>query len=154
MNWRPQPGKQHEKLHTLVGNWEGIVRLAPSAWGSAGMAVGRFSNTVVADGFFLVSDYVEQRDGGETFVGHGVYGWDDIEKEYVLYWFDSMGLAPRQPARGTWKENELVFVLEQPGGKVRYSHTFLEPGAYVFRLQSQRDDADWDTIMEAEYRRR
>jgi hypothetical protein len=153
MNWRPRPGTPHERLYALVGRWEGMELLHPSPWGPGGPAVGRFANYAAVDGFFVVSDYVEEKDGVVTFRGHGVYGWDDIEKVYVLYWFDSMGLAPSQPARGAWKGDELVFLLDQPGSKVRYTHTFPAEGAYVFRLESQRDGAEWETVMEAEYRR-
>lgn len=153
MSWKPKPGMHHERLYALVGRWEGEEELEPSPWGPGGPAVGRFTNQVAVDGFFVVSDYEEEKDGEVVFRGHGVYGWDDIEKSYVLYWFDSMGLAPSRPARGSWVGDDLVFLLEQPGGKVRYSHTFPEEGRYVFRLDSQRDGEVWRRVMEAAYRR-
>lgn len=153
MTWSPKPGPRHERLYALVGMWEGAELLQPSPWGPGGPAVGRFTNYVAVDGFFVLSNYIEEKDGEVTFRGHGVYGWDDIEKNYVLYWFDSMGLAPSRPARGAWEGDELVFLLDQPGAKVRYTHTFPREGAYVFRLESKRDGEEWKTLMEAEYQR-
>ncbi len=43
------------------------------------------------DGFFLVQDYVEEKDGRIVYRGHGVFGFDPDAKAYTWYWVDSMG---------------------------------------------------------------
>jgi hypothetical protein len=153
MSWNPEPGSHHARLQALVGTWEGAELLRPSPWGPGGPAVGRFVNRVAIDGFFVISDYEEVKDGEVTFRGHGVYGWDELDKCYLLYWFDTMGMAPPAPARGQWQGDTLTLVLSQPGAQVRYTHVFDREGEYRFRLESKRDGDDWKTLMEADYRR-
>src|SRR5262245_25918319 len=86
----PQPTDEHKKLHALVGDWEGEEKLSPSPWGPGGVAFGRYTHRLGCDGFFVLQDYVEEKDGRTVFRGHGVYGWDAAEKSYIWYWVDSM----------------------------------------------------------------
>jgi hypothetical protein len=59
----PQASEAHKKLHVLVGDWEGEEQLSPSPWGPGGPAFGRNVIRSAADGFFIVQDYVKEKDG-------------------------------------------------------------------------------------------
>ena len=60
----------------------------------SGAATGRVRNRLALDGFAVVQDYEQERDGGIHFRGHGVFRWDPEERSYTLHWFDSLGLPP------------------------------------------------------------
>lgn len=83
------------------------------------------------DGFFLLTDYEEERGGQVAFRGHGVYGWDQREQCYTMHWFDSMGDGAPTLARGQWE------------GADRYQ----------FRLEHSSDGKEWRPMMEGTYTR-
>src|SRR5215831_3482400 len=100
MHEMPKPTDEHLRLQKLVGEWEGTETLSPSPWGPGGKATGRSSIRSDLDGFFVIQDYVEEKDGRVVFRGHGVFGWDAGDKKYIWYWVDSMGSVPAAPSRG------------------------------------------------------
>jgi hypothetical protein len=154
----PKPNEQHKKLHRFAGNWTGEEKLNPSPWGPGGAAKGRFSGRVDIDGFFVIQDYVQERDGKTTYRGHGVFSWDDQHKNAVWYWFDSMGMVPPSPSRGEWKGDTLVFEHEPAGPnrerRGRYTYRFSGENAYEFKIENSQDGGKtWVTFMEASYKR-
>jgi hypothetical protein len=151
----PQPTEQHKKLHLLAGEWEGEETLSPSPWGPGGAAFGRYSGRVAMDGFYVVQDYVEEKDGRTVFRGHGVFGWDAERAAYAWYWFDSMGQVPPQPSFGRWEGDALIFESTSPQGRGRYSFRFASPDQYSFKLENSFDGgATYATLMEGNYRRK
>lgn len=154
MNGMPKPNEHHQKLHRLAGTWVGEEKLEPSPWGPGGTAVGRMTGDVALDGFFVVSDYVEEKDGKVAFRGHSVFGWDDQAKSVTWYWFDSMGQTPPAPSRGTWDGDTLVLRSTSPQGEGRYSYRFEGKDRYVFRIENSTDGGKtWKKFMEGKYRR-
>ncbi len=146
--------EHHAKLAALSGTWKGEEKLYPSPWDAkGGSAVGRIAARLDLDGFFLISDYVEERDGRVTYKGHGIYGWNDAEKCYTMHWFDSMGGSTAAPARGKWEGNTLTFQQATPMGHSRYSYKLEGEGCYTFRIESSQDGASWTAFMEATYSR-
>src|SRR5438874_1867217 len=93
----PQPTEHHRKLAALEGTWTGAEKLYPSPWGPGGQATGRTRSKLSIDGFFLVQDYEEEKDGQVVFHGHGVMGYEPREQSYLWYWFDRWG--PRRTRR-------------------------------------------------------
>lgn len=152
----PQPGPEHEKLHALVGKWEGEEKISPSPWGPGGKAIGRYDMRVAVDGFFVVQDYEEEKDGRIVFRGHGIYGWDAKDKMYTWFWVDSMGQTPVGPSRGRWEGDALVFEsTHSPEGRGRYSHRFEGANTYHFKLESSFDGGKtYLTQMEGTYHRK
>ena len=146
----PKPGPEHEQLAQLAGDWSGEETMFPSAWSPEEQhRVGRLRARLL-DGFFVVSDY-EQWTGDEvTFRGHGVYSWDEKAKEYVMYWFDSMGGAGGV-ARGHLEGNRLTFQNRSPLGHSRYRYTF-EEGETVFEMGMSTDGETWQELMVGRYR--
>ena len=67
----PQPSAEHSRLERLAGDWEGEEIMHPSKWAPEGAtAVGRLKNRLALNGFALISDYEQERDGVVTFTGH------------------------------------------------------------------------------------
>ena len=152
----PQPGAEHKRLQALAGEWEGEEQISPSPWGPGGKATGRYSYRAGVDGFFLIQDYVEEKDGRIVFRGHGVYGWDAKDKMYTWYWVDSMGQVPPAPSRGRWEGDSLIFEsTNPPDGRGRYTHRFEGPDTYHFKLEGSSDGGKtFMTFMEGTYHRK
>src|SRR5437899_4556531 len=113
----PTVQEEHRKLKALSGKWIGEEKLLPSPWDpKGGPATGKIETRVDLDGFFLISDYVQERGGKVCYRGHGVFGWDNSEKCYTMAWFDSMGSPCGAPARGRWEGNTLTFEQRTPMG--------------------------------------
>lgn len=148
----PKPTDAHRRLvDAMAGSWRGEETMHPSPWSpTGGVAESRIDARAALDGFHVVSDYVQIRDGAETFRGHGVYGWDARRERYTMYWFDSMGFDPGGPSLGRFDADVLTF--ESPNGKSRYVYTFRD-GGYDFRIESSRDGAAWETLLDSTYRR-
>jgi hypothetical protein len=150
----PQPTDAHRRLDTLVGRWRGEERMLPSPWDpKGGTAVGRVRNLAALDGFAVVQDYEQERGGGAvTFRGHGVFRWDVTANEYVLHWFDSLGLDPNE-FRGTFDGDVLTLVSRGAQGLTRAVFDFGERGRYSYRMDVSGDGAQWAPMMTGEYAR-
>ena len=150
---------EHQKLHRLAGEWSGEEMIYPSPQDRGGRASARAIARVELGGFFVVSDYVEERDGAPQYQGHGVYGWDAAARAYTMHWFDSMGSVPATVARGQWTtrseaDEDLTFEQRTHQGSARYSYRFTQrDDGYVFRIESSRDGRSWLPFMEGKYRR-
>lgn len=151
----PQVQEQHKKFAQLAGKWKGEEKIHPSPWDPVGgTATARIEARIDLDGFFLVSDYVEERGGRVSYRGHGVYGWDPKESSYTMHWFDSMGGGGYTlPAKGQWTGNTLTFQHETPMGMARYVYNFEGEGRYTFKIENSQDGKEWKPFMEARYQR-
>lgn len=150
----PTPTDEHRKLHVLAGEWVGEEKLSPSPWGPGGAAVGRFSARVALDGFFVLQDYQEEKDGRVAFRGHAILGWDAQERTYTWYWIDTMGFVPAQPSRGHWAGDALTLQTTTPRGMARHTFRFPDEGTFQLRIENSFDGgANWRTFMEGTYRR-
>ena len=152
----PKVNEHHEKLKKhFVGTWVGEETVNPSPWDpKGGKAVGRMESKIGVDGFWVINDYTQERDGKITYRGHGVYGWDGKTNTYTMYWFDSMGMDPVGAARGRFEGNTLMFEMSHDMGHSRYIYTFTGEGAYEFRIEQSRDKQTWTTFMDSMWTRR
>jgi hypothetical protein len=149
---KPVLTEEHRALERLAGTWTGpdAVKACPSAQAGASF-VGMIAARIDLDGFFLVLDYVQDADGRPVYRGHGVIGFDPVQKVYTLYWFDS---ASAQVAFGTggWKGDALV--IDFQAGPHRGRSTYqLEGGGLVHRVEMDAEGKGLQTIVEGKYRR-
>ena len=150
----PQVQDQHRKLKALAGTWAGDEKLHPSPWDpQGGTGLGKTVARVDLDGFFVISDYTQERGGKVTYRGHGVFGWDSTQKCYVMFWFDSMGGEFTTPSRGHWEGNTLRFESKNAMGHGRYIWEFESVDRHTFRMENSQDGKQWATFMEGKYSR-
>jgi len=148
----PKPGKFHEKLNALAGDWTGDETIHPTPWDPAGgTAKGTTKSRMDLDGFALIQDYVQKRGGKVSYRGHGVIGYDAQEKCYLWHWSDSMGGVPGQVTRGEWKGNKLSFQHASPQGHSRYVYTFNRDGTLGFTIENSQDGTQWAPFLTARY---
>lgn len=151
-----QPTEAHKKLEKLAGDWTGDEKVYPSRYGSGGTFVGRYRHELDLGGFFVLQDYVEERDGQPVFHGHGVLGYDDKKKLYSWHWFDATGFVQSAPSYGRFEGDKLSFEGRNDEGKLtnRSEFRFLGPDAFTLRLEYTEDGGStWSKFMEAELHR-
>ena len=148
------PNEQHHRLKALAGEWVGEETLSASPWGPGGQATGKVSARVDLDGFFVLWDYVEERNGKPTFRGHGVFAWDNEQRDYAFFWFDSMGYVQTGPSRGSFEWDTLVFTRVLPRGQTRHTFRFTDPSTYRMTIENSFDGgATWTQFLEGVYRK-
>lgn len=155
MTMMPTLQTEHETLARLSGSWSGDEVVHPSPWDPAGgTAIGKSETRVALDGFFVVSDYIQERGGQVTYAGHGVYGWDAAEKCYTMHWFDSMGGGTGAPAKGTLEGKTLTFRASHAMGHSKYVYDFDAPDRMRFRIEMSQDGTNWAPFLAATYVRK
>ncbi len=149
----PTLGAAHFKLEKLVGLWMGEERVHPSPWDpKGGDAVGRVRNRMALDGFVLVHEYEQERNGKVALRGHAVLRWDAAAERYVLLWFDSMGMPPTE-FHGDLDGDVLTLISQDPQGWIRAVWDFGEQGRYSYLMEASPDGEEWEPLMEGEYLR-
>jgi len=149
----PKPTAAHEKLAKLIGRWSGPETMPPGPWApGGGTALGRVENRAALDGFVVIQDYAQERDGEVVFRGHGVFGWNPGAGHYTLHWFDSMGMGVNE-YRGDFAGDVLSLISDSPMGKSRAVFDLGAAGRYVFRMDVSQDGQAWTTFMEGSYTR-
>src|SRR5215469_2553368 len=141
-------------LAALAGDWIGDEQIAATRWGQGGAATARVSAHFDLGGKVLLQDYREERDGAPSLQVHAVFMAGPEPGEYALYWFDSYGYAPAQPALGHWDGSRLVFLRASPRGQARHTYDMPGDGSYRLTLESSFDGGvNWEHVMRGEYRR-
>jgi hypothetical protein len=148
----PKLSDAHRQLERFVGNWTGEEKIAPSPWDpQGGSAIGRVNNRLALDGFVVVQDYEQERNGAVTFRGHGVFSYDPNQDCYLMHWWDSMGMPPNV-FKGNFDGQVATLVCED--GPMKSRATFdLGDNNYSFRMEVSQDGANWMTFMEGTYAR-
>jgi Protein of unknown function (DUF1579) len=82
-----QKGPEHAKIAEMCGTWDTVMDIGGQK--SNGTAI----YTSICDGMWISSNFEGTLDG-KPFQGHGVDGFDQVKKEYIGYWFDSMTSFP------------------------------------------------------------
>ncbi len=149
----PQLCEEHRRLAAFAGAWEGDEIVGPSRYFEPGPARGFISARVALNGFSLIQDYRQERDGRTIFEGHGLITYDREDGRYKMFWHDSVGFVPESPAVGHWKGDALVLRRATLRGSARQSFTFDGPDTYSHRLQFSPDDEGWSDLLTATYRR-
>ena len=147
----PKLTPAHYKLERMVGEWLGRehIRLSPFD-PNGGDAVGRVSNRRALDGFAVVQDYQQERQGTVSLRGHAVIRWDAGEQCYIMYWFDSVGMPPNE-FRGDFAGDVLVLTNQAPQGQTRATFDYSDPDLYQYRMDVSPDGNQWFPFMTGEY---
>lgn len=141
-------------LAALVGEWAGDELIATTRWGQGGAARGSVSARFDLGSKVLLLDYREERDGTLALQAHAVFVAGQEPAEYALYWFDSFGFTPSQPATGHWDGKRLVFLRSSSRAQTRHIYELVVDGLFRLTLESSFDGgAHWEQVMQGEYRR-
>src|SRR4051812_34594932 len=111
-----RPSLEQHSLAILTGEWLGQEHIHPSPFDPiGGPAIGRVHNRAALNGFAIVQDYEQERNGAVNFHGHGIFRWDVDGQCYSLYWFDSRGLRPVEYRGGLQGQVLSLTAAQGPG---------------------------------------
>src|ERR1700685_1089551 len=94
----PAPLEEHRRLAVFAGEWTREEMGFSWRWTEGGPATSRVMARIDLNGFYLIQDTRQTRDGKETFATHGVFTFDREDRLYKLFWHDSLGYYPPSPA--------------------------------------------------------
>src|SRR2546430_16914410 len=103
-----------------------------------GDAIGICNNRLALDGFAVIQEYEQQRDGRTNFRGHDIFRWDSDKNAYLLHWLDSVG-GPLSDMRGSFNSNILQLVGQSPNGQSRATLDFNGQLRYTHRMEAPPD---------------
>src|ERR1700721_280338 len=116
----PAPLEEHRRLADFAGEGAGEGMVFPAGWTEGGPATSRVTARIDLNGFYLIQDTRQTRDGKETFATHGVFTFDREDRLYKLFWHDSLGYYPPSPASGGWTGKTLILVRGSLRGNARH----------------------------------
>lgn len=149
----PTPGVGHQKMATLVGSWEGTETMHPSQWDpKGGTATGRLTYRRALNGFAVIGNYEQERNGVVSYAGHGVLTFDTDADHHVLHWFDSMG-SPPEVFTGGFADGALTLSHGGPGMHARLSYDLRQAGQLHSRMEMSQDGVTWSTLFDGRYKR-
>ena len=149
----PKPLEEHRKLAAFAGEWTGEETVYPSRWVDGGPAISRVVARMDLDGFYLIQDSVQTRDGKQTFATHGVFTYDREDGLYKLFWHDSLGYFAPAPASGSWKDQKLTLLRGSLRGIARHVYEVLDADTYSMKIQFSPDAEGWADVLTGVYRR-
>ena len=147
----PKPGAAHARLHRLAGQWGGEETVHPAPHDPGGSATAFLNNRIALDGFTVVQEYEQYRQGRPTYSGHGVFWFDPVADQYAMTWFDSM-MGAALEFRGDF-DGEVLRLGHNliGGGLLRATFDCGLPGEYVFVMEVSMDGTTWAPTMEGAY---
>jgi hypothetical protein len=149
----PSPLPEHKRLAVFSGEWNGEETVYPSRWQAGGQATSRVSARIALNGFYLIQDSVQIREGKENFETHGLFTYDREDRTYKLFWHDSLGYYPPSPASGGWAGKSLVLVRGSLRGNARHLYEIVDDNTYTMKIQFSPDAEGWADVLTGVYRR-
>ncbi|UPJ58569.1 DUF1579 family protein [Bradyrhizobium sp. 192] len=147
------PLAEHARLAAFAGEWNGEEMVFPSRWTEGGPATSRTVARMDLNGFYLIQDSVQMRDGKQVFATHGIFTFDRDDRTYKLFWYDSLGYTPPSPASGGWVGKTLTLVRGSLRGNARHVYEIIDDNSYSLKIQFSPDAEGWADVLTGVYRR-
>jgi hypothetical protein len=147
------PLAEHARLAAFAGEWNGEEMVYPSRWTEGGPATSRTVARMDLNGFYLIQDSVQMRDGKQAFATHGLFTYDRDDRTYKLFWYDSLGYTPPSPASGGWVGKTLTLVRGSLRGNARHVYEIINEDSYSLKIQFSPDAEGWADVLTGVYRR-
>lgn len=147
------PLPEHARLAAFAGEWNGEEVVFPSRWTEGGPATSHVVARMDLNGFYLIQDSVQMRDGKQVFATHGIFTYDHDDRTYKLFWYDSLGYTPPSPASGGWVGKTLTLVRGSLRGNARHVYEIIDDNTYSLKIQFSPDAEGWSDVLTGVYRR-
>jgi uncharacterized protein DUF1579 len=147
------PLAEHARLSAFAGEWNGEEVVFPSRWTAGGPATSHTVARMDLNGFYLIQDSVQMRDGKPIFATHGLFTYDRDDRTYKLFWYDSLGYTPPSPASGGWVGKTLTLVRGSLRGNARHVYEIIDDNSYSLKIQFSPDAEGWADVLTGVYRR-
>lgn len=141
------------QLAFLLGDFEGSSHVHPSQWAPEGVGRARVRAALHVDGLVLVQEEEVTGEDVQPFTSVTVFMADPSTGQVLLYPFDSIGFPPESPARGGWRDGELVLERESPRGRARSTYRPTATGYQWRKTFRASPEQPWSTVVDGELRR-
>lgn len=145
------PTAELKKIGWLKGNWEAELKMFEGGK-EMGVTKGPVGTNETLGGMYFETNFQSDM-GGMNMQGLQLTSYDSSKKQYVAYWFDSMGVGVLE-MRGTLKNGVLIMSSKPtvfPGmpGKMAFRSTNAMKGAnkMLFRLE-MNNGKGWGKMLE------
>ncbi|HCZ33184.1 MAG TPA: hypothetical protein DHV93_06850 [Holophagaceae bacterium] len=154
----PKPTAHHLAMKDQAGTWTAVARMFMDPAKPPMVSTGTEVNTLVAGGLWLKSEMRAQM-MGQTFEGHGLFGYDTHQKAHVGSWVDGSGTW-MAVTRGTCAKDcrELTLFFDgynEAGQPVTHKevHTQVDRDHRTMVLFMKAKGGAFVKVMEMEYTR-
>jgi hypothetical protein len=154
------PGDAHKNLAGLVGTWDATVKMYSQPGAPAQISTGTSENKLVLGGRWVQETFTGNF-MGMPFSGIGYTGYDNVKKQYVGTWMDSMSTAVMQSAGtadASGKNYEFTSSMDDPmSGKpmtVKQKMTVTDDNHHMLEMWSPAPDGKMFKMMEINYSRK
>ena len=154
------PGDAHKKLASMVGTWDVTVKMFPQPGAPAQESKGSSENKWVLGGRWVQENFTGDF-MGMPFSGIGYTGYDNIKKQYIGTWMDSMStsmMASSGTADANGKSYEFSSTMDDPmTGKsmpVKSKVTVTDDDHHSMEMWSPGPDGKMFKMMEINYTRK
>ncbi len=153
------PGEYHQHLEPMVGRWKAAVKMRWDENSEWEESTGIMENKWHLGGRWLLSQFKGDM-SGEPFEGTGYMGYDNVKKEYVSIWMDTMCTGV-MVCTGSCDASHRVFTLKgespdpmtnQPW-KFRNVCTIVDANKHTFEMFATGADGKEYLMMEITYTR-
>jgi len=153
------PGAEQKLLAALVGDWKATVTMWMDPSKPPEVSTGHSSNILKYGGRFVEMNYVGEW-MGQKFEGTGLWGYDNIGKQYQSTWYDSMG-TQIMTATGNYDPASKKLVLgstmscPMTGGPVNMKQviTVVDDNKHIYESYMTGPDGKETKTMEIVYTR-
>ena len=152
------PGEPHKALASFVGKWDASIKTWMQPGAPPTESKGTATNTAILGGRFIQQSY----DGqfmGQPFSGLGFWGYDNVKKQYVSSWMDTMTTGVMTMV-GTHEGNAYAFkgsVADPATGKdtpMEEKWTVKDKDHHTFEMWGPGPDGKMVKMMEIAYTRK
>jgi hypothetical protein len=151
-----QPGDQHDNLAKMAGRWDVTVRYFPTPDAEPQTGRGSAIKEMVLGGRFLQTTYKGEW-MGETFIGMGFEGYDNVKQKYTSLWMDNTGTMTYF-AEGEANEDGTVFAfygeyLDPAGNSKKQKSVLTIRSLSMHTIESfeKNEEGDWIKNMDIVY---
>jgi hypothetical protein len=150
------PGDEHMNLRQMEGRWEVQVRYWPKPDAEPVTGRGSAIKEMVLGSRFLQTTYKGEW-MGETFIGMGFEGYDNVKQKYTSLWMDTMGTMTYL-AEGTADEEGKIWTYYgeylDPAGNLKKQKsviTIRSLSMHTVESFDQKEDGEWVKVMDIVY---
>jgi hypothetical protein len=146
----PQPAAEMAQIKFFEGNWTCAGKMHETPMSPAGEMTGTVSIKPDLGGFYQTLTMTGNMPNMPPFNGMAHTTWDPIAKQFVMFWFDSMGAWSRATSSG-WKGDVIVYEGEGQMGpmpmKGRDTFTKNADGSFKHLFEAEMGGT-WVTMGE------
>ncbi len=146
------PGPEHEVLKHFAGSWTTKAKFVMDPAKPAEESTGTSENTMILGGRFMHQVYKGSM-MGRPFEGVGVWGYDNMKKQYTSVWLDN-NTTSIMPSTGTYDAATKSFTEIAEEGKMRMVTRIVSDTEHQFEMYGVGPDGKEMKVGEITYTRK